>query len=63
MVFFIGMRIATLFCSFHTFKYNQHSIPPPTANEVGGGGFTLSAPVCGHDFVHASSKRWVDGFF
>ena len=48
----------------------------PSTNEVLGGyiGFTLSVrlsvrlaaffvPVCGHDFVHTCSKRWVHGFF
>ena len=25
--------------------------------------FYRLSPVCGHDFVHVCSKRWVHGFF
>ena len=62
MVFFIGMRIATLFCSVHTFRNYiistaDNSLNPPSpATEVVGGGIDLTLfvrPVCGHDFVHA----------
>ena len=72
MVFLTGIKIATQFCSVHTFRHiNSTAQPTPPPSKRSFGGLTSSCssvcpsvcPVCGHDFVHACSKRWVHGFF
>ena len=69
---------STLWYYIHIQDINMDIIiPPPPANEVFFLGgvilfhpvrlsvcpFVCQIPVCGHDFVHACSKRWLHGFF
>ena len=64
MVFFIGMRIATLFCSVNTFRHDQHSIPPPPRHPQrgwgGGGSLCLSPSVVMILSTHPLRDGWMD---
>ena len=76
MVFLTGIKIATQFCSVHTFRHiistANNSITTTTTlpqtkisscSSVCPSVRLSVCPVCGHDFVHVCSKRWVHGFF